>query len=441
MPNRRLISPFASWASMAAILALCLWGLMTPWGLGLDFANFYDIGHKVRLGEYATLYERMAQIGGEKPLGNMKYMSPPITGWFFTPLSLMTPHVATFWLKLAGVLSALGGLVLLYRQVRPLADRPEEFFALFWIAAALWQPLWTFMRVGGQTTPIIFLLLVIGHATYLRRQMAATALIFSFIVLLKPVFAPIAILLFVTSGNSFRMTAICTAAASIVLSLWIFGWGPHGDFLRALGAQGDRLLEPWMNSSPVSWIVPLLIGVDDYGTGAVLAAPAAILISILRFALAAVAIAVMVGHLRSPLPDRARLHLIYATGLLLVIVLSPVIWAHYLMILFPLIAVLIACRSLMPGWGRVLLAAMLILGVFQSFIIMRQLQIRLGFDNAGEVVVFSLLKSLPAILLLCTWVFGRRAIRGMLAQPAWNAVAPGARPAVIPPPGGSTSWG
>lgn len=424
---RRSFYPLAAFAAIAAILGLIAWGLTRPWGLGLDFANFYDVGHKVLLGEYATLYDHTARIGGQEPLGNMKYLGPPITGWFFTPLPLLSPHAATFCLKLAGAVSVLSGLVLLYRQLRPLADRPEEFLALFWIAAALWQPLWTFLRVGGQTTPFVFLLLVLGHSAHLRRQMAVSAILLSLVVLLKPVFAPLAILLFFTAGNGFRIAALGAAASSIVVSLWIFGWGPHGEFFKALGTQGDRLLEPWMNSSPVSWIVPLLIGIDDYGTAERLAAPVAILVSALRFALAAVLVAVLAGHLRAPLPDRARLHVTFATGLLLVITLSPVIWAHYMMILFLPVAVLLAMRSLLPGRGRAMLAAMLVLGVCQSLIIMRQLQIWLGFDSVAEIAAVSLVKSLPAILMLATWVLCRREIRVMLLRPAWSEVAQGAR--------------
>lgn len=439
MLSRLFRSPAAGWAALAAILALNVWGLARPWGLGLDFANFYDIGHKILLGEYSSLYDHMALIGGEEPLGNMKYLSPPITGWFFTPLPLMSPHVATFWLKFSGALSVMAGLWLLFRQLRPLAVRPDEFFALFWIAAALWQPFWTFMRVGGQTTPFVFLLVVIGHATYLRRQMVATALLFSLIVLLKPVFAPIAILLFVTSGNGFRLTAACAAALSIVLSLWIFGWAPHGAFFRALAEQGDRLLEPWMNSSPVSWIVPLLIGADDYERDSFLAAPIATLVAALRMALAAGVIAVLSGHLRRSLPDRARLSLIYNAGLLLVVALSPVIWAHYLMILFPLAAILIAGREHLPGRSRAMLAAVLALGLFQSFIVMRQIQLGLGIDSLGEIVLFALIKSLPAILVLSIWILDRLPVRAIFGQPAWSTVATGAGPGRASSPDLSTS--
>jgi hypothetical protein len=421
--GRLLVSAAAGWAAIAFILALILWGLVTPWGRALDFANFYDIGHKALLGEYDTLYDHTALIGGQEPLGKMKYVSPPITSLFFMPLPLMSPLMATFWFKLLGAVSAVAALVLLYRQIRPIAEPKAEFFALFALASAAWQPLWTFMRVGGQTTPIIFLLLAIGHATYLRRQMVATALLFSLIVLIKPVFAPIAILLFFTSGNRFRITALLAAAVSIVASLMIFGWGPHADFFQALGAQGDRLLEPWMNSSPISWIIPLMVNIDHYGDLGAMPVWAAVVLNAVRLALAAVLVAVMIGQLRAPLPDRARQHAVYVTGLLLVIAVSPVIWAHYMMILFPLIAVLTAGRPELPRIMHGVLALTLVLGLYQSFIVMNQVQKRVGFDTNGEAIIFGLLKSLPAILLCGLWILGRRPIVRILARPAWSSVA------------------
>lgn len=420
---RILLSPIVGWAAILAIGGLVIVGLITPWGLGLDFSNFYDIGRKARLGEYDTLYDHMALIGGEKPLGNMKYLSPPITSWFFTPLSFMTPHVATFVLKALGAAAVIAGILLFRRQISPLITERAAFFTLAAVAAALWQPLWTFMRVGGQTTPFCLLLLVLGHGAYLRGRMVSLALILSLVVLIKPVFAPLAILLFVLAGNSFRMTALLTAGLSIVASLAIFGWGPHQAFLDALGGQGDRLLEPWMNSSPVSWVVPILVDAQSFGTIAAMPKSAAVLIMAIRLVLALAILAVMVGHLRAGLPERAGRHVIYMTGLLLVIVLSPVIWAHYLMILFPLIMVLIAvCEDLAPLVRQALWVA-LALGLAQSFIIMRQIQIRLGFDTSFEMILFGLIKSLPAILICGLWIFGRRSIGRALARPEWQSVA------------------
>lgn len=420
---RILQSPIVGWAAILAIGGLVILGLITPWGLGLDFANFYDIGRKARLGEYDTLYDHMALIGGEKPLGNMKYLSPPITSWFFTPLSFMTPHVATFVLKALGAAAVIAGIVLFRRQISPLITERAAFFTLAAVAAALWQPLWTFMRVGGQTTPFCLLLLVLGHGAYLRGRMVSLALILSLIVLIKPVFAPLAILLFVLAGNSFRLTALLAAGLSIVASLAIFGWGPHQAFLDALGGQGDRLLEPWMNSSPVSWVVPILVDAHSFGTIAAMPTTAAILIMALRLALALAILAVMAGHLRAGLPERAGRHVIYMTGLILVIVLSPVIWAHYLMILFPLILVLIAAREDLAPPVRQALWAALALGLAQSFIIMRQIQIKLGFDTSFEMILFGLIKSLPAILICGLWIFGRQSIGRALARPGWDAVA------------------
>jgi hypothetical protein len=94
-----------------------------------------------------------------------------------------------------------------------------------------------------------------------------------------------------------------------------------------------------------------------------------------------------------------------------------------MMILFPLIAVLTAGRPELPRIMHGVLALTLVLGLYQSFIVMNQVQKRVGFDTNGEAIIFGLLKSLPAILLCGLWILGRRPIVRILARPAWSSVA------------------
>ncbi|MGB5066221.1 MAG: glycosyltransferase family 87 protein, partial [Albidovulum sp.] len=405
-------------AAALVIAFLLIWGLVTPWGLGLDFANFYDIGHKTLLGEFDNLYDPLALIGGKEPLGHMKFLGFPIAGYLYTPLAIFTPHTALFLFKLAGSAAVVTGLGLLYRQWRPVADTPATYLAIFLVAAMLWQPFWTFLRVGGQTTPFVFLLLVITHEKYVRNQMIVAALLLSAAVVLKPVFAPMAILLFLLSGNRFRLTALVVMATLGTASLVIYGWTPHAEFLEKLAMQDNRLLGPWMNSGPFSWISGLLIDPAIYGTDTYLQSWQTAPISALRLIAAGVVCYCGLLHLRGDMPGFARRQVIFLTGVMVIFSLSPVLWAHYLMWLFPIIALLIAGRRQLPTAALFLIAVAVILGLFQSYIFLRQLEEFIGFRTVANAAGFGLVKSLPVFLILTVWVVWRREIGRILCDPA-----------------------
>lgn len=401
------------WAALAAIAALIVWGLMTPWGLALDFANFYDAGHKAAVGAFAALYDPRALIDGKPPLGNMTFFSAPITAFFYAPLAALSPHAATFAFKLLGTLANVAGLVILYRQTRPrLAD--PGYFTLFIVAALLFQPFWTIYRVGGQTTPFVFLLLVLAHGTCLRGRMVATALLFSVVVLIKPVFAPAAILLFIMAGNRFRVTALTAAVVTGALSLAVFGLDLHREFLARVLEEGTNQLEPWMNSGPFSWIDPLFVAPDSYATPAVLPAAPRLTGLVLRVLVSLGLIATMIWHLRQGIGTVARRHVIYVTGLLLVIGFSPVVWAHYLVVLFIPLAYLLAGRDRLAAGSRWAFAAVPVLAVFQSLILLRQIEMHMGFDTTGKILAIGLVKSLPALVFTAAWMASRRGVHRIL---------------------------
>lgn len=408
-------------AALAVILALTLWGVLTPWGLGLDFANFHDAGQKLRVWEPATLYDPTAPIGGEPSLGRMTFFSAPITAFLYVPLAMLPPHAGMMVFKLLGAAAMLSGLGLLYRQIRPIAG--PGFFGLFWLAAAVWQPFWTVFRVGGQTTPFVFLLLVLAHGAWLRGAGTGAALALTVAVLVKPAFAPLALLLFILGSQRFRLTALIAAAVVAALSLAIFGWPLHREFLAVAAAEGASMQVPWMNSSPVSWLGPLFLTPADYAAGGSFPAGVALAMNTLRLVIVLGLVAVLVGHLRRPLHDRARRHVVFATGLFLVIALSPVVWAHYLSILFIPVAVLIAGRAELPAAARGLLWLAVLAGVAQSMILVRQMELRLGTDSGAVVLAAGMMKSLPAFLLISLWLGWRAAVGRILALPGWPLLA------------------
>jgi hypothetical protein len=413
-------SPAAGWAACALIAVISIYGILRPWGIGLDFANFYDAGSKAALGEFAGLYDSQAMIGGKPPLSNMAFFSAPITSYLYVPMAKLPPYQATLLFKLVGTAAMWIGLALLYRQSAVIAAAGDAGrFGLFAVAALLFQPFWTIYRVGGQTSPVVFLLLVIAHRLFLNARGVAAALVLAAAVLVKPAFAPLAILIFVMADNRFRVTAVATGIVVAAISLATFGWALHGDFLNRITSETSNLLVPWKNSSPFSWIEGVFTPPQAYLVKGTVPVALARGLLALRVAAALALLWTLLWQLRRPLAAAARRHAIYVTGLLLIVVLSPVVWAHYLTILFIPVAFLIAGRDALGRGVRIALGSAVALSVFQNLILVRQLEDLTGFDQKWEIVTIALVRSAPALLIVGAWLFGRRSIARFLGRPEW----------------------
>lgn len=427
MNDRRL--RLWGWAMLALVGILIVWGLARPWGITLDFANFYDAGQKARVGQFADLYNPTAEIAGQPPLGNMSFFSAPATSYLYVPLALLSPHAALFAFKVADTVALIAGLVLLYRLVAPLAGPSGRaqgmFFALFCTAVALFQPFWTIYRTGGQTTPFVFLLLVAGLAAYTRGGLVAAAACYAAAVLIKPVLAPGAILLFFLSPAPFRWTALALGLSAAALSVAGFGLELHQAFVRTVLNESSGLLHPSMNSNPFAFIEPLFVPASDYFTGARLPALPRLIGTVLRLAAIGLLVAEALALRKAGLSAPARRSATYNLSLLLSLVASPVVWAHYLSLVFPLLAAAIALERHLPRAATVVLAATVGLALFQHRIFMLQFERIVGFDSVGANLAVGLIKGVPLLLLLALVLIWRRPLLAALRDPRWAGLGSG----------------
>jgi hypothetical protein len=412
------------WLALCLILALTAYGVFNHRNIYFDFANFYDAGQKARAGEFATLYDPFAKIAGEKPFGNMPFLSAPMTSLLYVPLTWFPPRTSTVLFKAAGALAEIAGLVLLFLETRRLSGpSPGEvraFLALFAWSALIFQPFFTFYFVGGQTTPFVFALLVLGWSAFLRGRDGAAALAVGAAVLVKPAFAPAAAVLFLAGGGRFRGVALVFAAAVAGLSLATLGAGLHLDFLRKVIDESAHLRAPWQNSNPLSWLEPLWVPPETYSAGGNRPAAGRAVLTMLQLAAAAAVCAALAATLRRRLVLPAARHAIFSAAFLVAFVLSPIVWSHYLMVLFIPFAALVALRRHLPPWVRAALVTVVLVSVFQNGLLMRKVWSIIPVDTTPEAVVHGLLKSLPALLFLAIALFGRDAIARALQDPAWR---------------------
>src|SRR5262245_15353529 len=93
------------WLLAGILAAVISAGIAIPAGSGWDFANFYDAGHKVLVGQIQDLYDADAAIAGKPPEGHLAYYGTPLSALLMAPLALMPPGAAMVIFKIQASLA------------------------------------------------------------------------------------------------------------------------------------------------------------------------------------------------------------------------------------------------------------------------------------------------------------------------------------------------
>lgn len=399
------------WSRLAAagllLMALgCAVAVVVPAGIRWDFANFYDAGAKARAGQIGDLYDPAASIAGRAPQGAMKFWGAPISAYFYAPFAGFAPATALVLFKLVDVAAIFAALLLLYAHTRRFALhswRDERAYAatFVWLALAF-QPLWTIFRVGGQTTPWVLLLLVVALICHGSGRMAASAACFAAAVLVKPALAPGLALLALVSGLRFFAATFGITLAVSGLSVLVMGWPIHRQFLEMM-LSGSGVSVAWMHNSALA--VPLenlrFLGDPTHPTSPTRPP----LLDALVLAVKLLVLALF-GWLLATMPDRrrwsaaARRHCRFVLAVLFALLVSPVVWEHYLSLLFiPLIYVVASYRH----FGRPalwLVGSIFFFALGQNLVLVRWVETSLSPRGAVALLAVGLLKSAPLWLTM-----------------------------------------
>jgi hypothetical protein len=415
------------WATAGALLLLAVGaaiGIAVPAGLGWDFANFYDTGRRAAAGLYDQLYDPSSSIAGAAPQGSMQFWGAPISALFYVPLAALPPATALLWFKVENTLALALGLVLLFRHVRRFADPSPlgqwRFAAVFATLALLYQPFWTVYRVGGQTTPSIFLLLVLALLSHQAGRDWLTASLLVPVVAIKPAFVLLFGFLALVSGVRFLLRAALVSLIAAGLAVLAVGWGPHQEFLRHLM---DGLSRPrsWQYSSSLYTpfdSVRLLPGYPAFPP-AWRSGLAAAALGVK--AVAALTVIGLVWRSRSwQWTVAARRHFRFAMAVLFFLLVSQVLWEHYLAVLFLVLGYLWASRRWFPSGAGGILVAIAVASLGQNFIVVDVVRHAFVFESAPAVFVLGVLKAAPLLLtLVLLWRHGQALLRSH-AAPAWS---------------------
>jgi len=363
-----------------------------PAGTGWDFANFYDAGHKIVAGQIADLYNSRVSIEGKTAEGHLPYYGTPISAVLLAPLGWMTPAVALVAFKIQNTAALLLALWILYRRNLPVARRAglseSRYRFLFLVAAILFQPLWTIYRVGGQTTPTLFLGFVLALGWFTSGRMLAAAACLVAVISIKPAFVLMLAVLSLLAGIRFVLSVAGCGLAAGALSILTMGWSVHRSFLEHITAIKAS---SWNYNSSLSVFADnlyLVAGQKDEFRALGLA---------VRLLAAALLIAALLHGRRRVASAEAQRHWSYLTAVTAGVALMPIVWEHYLSVLFIPLAYLLAMLPRLDRPEIRLIAGVCAFGFTQNVVLVLWVSDHLQLYDVPGVIVAGIIKCAPLL--------------------------------------------
>lgn len=389
-------------ASLFLILAGSIIGIITPAGSGWDFANFYDTGRRVAAGQVGDIYKPETLIAGQKPQGSLAFYGAPISAFLYIPLAWFSPEAALIFFKIQGTLALFLALFVLYfHYVKFLPDSEEEiekFRALYVFLILLFQPFWTIYRIGGQTTPIVFLLFSLGLLAHMCSRFLWSALFLVIATCIKPAFVLAVLLLMVVSPWKFLKNLLVCSVSAALISILSLGWEIHAAFLDQLRLGMNDVYPWWYNSSIY---VPLEnlkeLSRAFYARHSVMLKTIEIAIKV--FVISAVAITFVRSGWKRWKPE-ASLHFRFMLSLLFFLFLSQTVWEHYLSALFIPLMYLVASRNRLERPTKLIIVLIFLFCAAQNIIFILYLRSIFEFDSVSELLAIGWFKSAPLYLTL-----------------------------------------
>jgi hypothetical protein len=249
------------------------------------------------------------------------------------------------------------------------------------------------------------------------------------VVLLKPAFAFVPAFLLLFSGRRYALALVGVAALAGLLSLALFGAELHREFLDIV-RRGSGKPSPWPFNSSIYIVAdafrPIANQIPVPRAGGWL--PDALRMALKLVVLATFLRLVLVSR-REPWSDTQRRLFYYLAAIAFCLLISQVVWEHYLATLFIPLAFLAAGFPLLPRRARWHLGTIFGLAVLQNLVLVLLFRDHVPVTTTATLLAVSLVKAGPLLgTLLFLWLYERevfRLIGRATAHPAGPATAPG----------------
>jgi hypothetical protein len=404
-------------------------GIVVPAGSGWDFGNFYDTGRRVIAGQIQDIYHAERLIGGEPPHGKMRFWGTPISAWLYAPLGYLSPTWALIVFKIQNTLAYFVALLLLYFHNRKFVgglfplDKTQDklaqakFAALFAFLSLIYQPFWTVYRVGGQTTPSLFLLFTLALLSHTGGQLFLSALCLILACLIKPSF--ITALIFLTCISGLRFFGYVVAIFSFIglVSLSTMGWNLHKEFLILMG-EGTRKLSPWFYNSSLSVTLDnfkIFLGPES------LSPFRSVVFTLGLWGIKAIVIGTFIYLIFQSRSQKwfpaTRRHFDFLMAVSFSLLISQVVFEHYLAPLFLLLIYVVVSHRSFSYRALILIGAIFLLAIGQNLILIDFLRNHFKLDSPPELLLMGLFKSGPLLLtLIFLWRHYRELFQSYVTQ-------------------------
>jgi hypothetical protein len=344
-------------ALSAAVLAMCLLGLRA-WNIdydySIDFQAYWLAGQRVATGQAGDLYAAGGgpDAGTPQAMVAQEFKNIPLVAAAFAPLARLPYPDAKrvfWWINLAAVMAT--ALVLGW-GVMPAGWGPPLQRSLICLAAlAVMAPTHIALR-HAQTTPLITLLLALALAASLRKREGDAGLLLGLAFLIKWPAALIAASDFVRGRIRGAMVFAATVAGALVLSILIFGLPLHAAYLDGVTANIGTVMTGHNNQS-VAAVITRLGGqaeVRDW-TPQGMTTTARVLTAVVSLCLVAGVVLTLRRTAGQAQAARTR-RLEFAALTTLGIIILPVAWDHYFMMMVPGLVALAVVLSQDRQLGR-----------------------------------------------------------------------------------------
>jgi hypothetical protein len=220
----------------------------------------------------------------------------------------------------------------------------------------------------------------------------------------------------------FCATATLLVLLMLGLSVTLMGSDLHFAFLQRL-RDGATWSTAWMWNSSLYVTIENLRLLHDPSPTAPTRPP------VLNVALTVLRLVVMVLFIRLYLVARrqqwsrtARLHCYFLLAVLFSLLLAPVVWEHYLALLFIPLVYIVAGERYFTRPAHWMVALVFVFALGQNIILVDWLRHQLTLDTAGALVAVGMLKSAPLLLTVVLLWRHHDELFASYRAPAWSGV-------------------
>ena len=359
---RSTIAAYAIALLALAVLIARAWRI--DYDYSIDFQTYWLAGSRVLHGHSTDLY---APGGGPAdgtpiPMGAREFKNIPLVAAAFAPLARWDYATAKRIVWWGGLAAVVGAAWCLGRWVLPESlGVPGARAAIAFAAIAAMSPTHVALR-HGQTTPFVALALAIALAAAVRGRWILSGIAAGLASVVK--FPPLVLGGAQSLIGRWRLVAAgsATLAAAILLSIIAFGPALHRPYVEELRAQAGSVIAAHNNQSIAAFVARLAGGARNQDwTPRPMTPGARAAAATLTLLLAAYAAAELFRRrgAAGTAPAPARLAAEWSAALALGIVVFPVAWDHYELLLAPALVAMGVwiATSHDPKHGRLLAGA------------------------------------------------------------------------------------